>query len=196
MDLLPLLDELQAIARSGLEDAQTPYDRERNERILELVSEYYGKSIELPADEIRERFAEEVGYATAKVGASTTVFNEEGHILLIKRADSKKWGLPAGGVDPNESAKEAAIRETKEETGLDVRITKLLEVYSELPGLHSPHTVAMVSYMDEVIGGKVSTSHESDAVEYWDIEDVPVWHPPAEARKERARNAHKMWTDH
>ena len=193
MDILSLLDELQAIGQGGLEDAESPYDRKRNERILELVSEYYGKSVELPPDEIRERLAEDVGYPTAKVGASTTVFNDNGQILLIKRADSKKWGLPAGAVDPNESAQEAAVRETKEETGLEVEIAKLLNVYSELPSDRNPHTVVMVSYMGEITGGAPRTSHESEAVSYWDIEEVPVWHPPADARIKRARNAHEIW---
>lgn len=194
MNILPLLDELQAIGQSGLEDAESPYDRKRNERILELVSEYYGKSAELPPDEIRERLAEDVGYPTAKVGASTTVFNDEGQILLIKRADSKKWGRPAGAVDPNESAREAAIRETKEETGLEAEITNLIDVYSELPSDRNPHTIVMVSYMGEITGGAPRTSHESEAVSYWDIEEVPVWHPPADARIEQAWDAHDVWS--
>ena len=194
MDILPLLDELQAIGQSGVEDAESPYDKERNERILELVSEYYGKSVDLPPDEIRERLAGDVGYATAKVGASTTVFNDNGEILLIKRADSKKWGLPAGAVDPNESARDAATRETKEETGLEVEITGLIDVYSELPSNRNPHTVVMVSYMGEITGGASRTSHESEAISYWDIEEVPIWHPPADARIERAREAYNIWS--
>ena len=195
MDILPLLDELQAIGQSGLEDADSPYDRQRNKRILELVSEYYGKSADLPPEEIRQRIAEDVGYATAKVGASMTIFNDDGELLLIKRSDSKKWGLPAGGVDPNESVEQAAIRETKEETGLEAKVTELLDVYSELPGSQNPHTIIMVSYIGEVVGGTPRTSHESEAISYWNVDDVPVWHPPADARRQRALDAYEVWSE-
>ena len=85
VDVLPLLDELRVIGQSGLMDADSPYDRERNERLLELASEYYGRTIELPPEEIRERLAADLGYATAKVSAGAAIFDDDGRILLVKR---------------------------------------------------------------------------------------------------------------
>ena len=49
MDILPLLDELRGIARNGLEFAGNEYDRKRYERLMELVSEYYGASLSVPS---------------------------------------------------------------------------------------------------------------------------------------------------
>jgi hypothetical protein len=62
MDIMPLLDELQTIARNGLFYATDPYDRERYERLMQLVTGYYGEAVDLPPVEVRRRFAAELGY--------------------------------------------------------------------------------------------------------------------------------------
>jgi 8-oxo-dGTP pyrophosphatase MutT (NUDIX family) len=192
VDVLPLLDELRVIGQSGLMDADSPYDRERNERLLELASEYYGRTIELPPEEIRERLAADLGYATAKVSAGAAIFDDDGRILLVKRTSDGTWGFPAGGVDPNESASEAAIRETREETGIEARIDELIDVYHGEPGKSGPHSVVHVQYLCERTGGTHQPSHETDAVRYWNIDAVPVWHPDA---RERAIDAHEVWLE-
>ena len=53
-------------------------------------------------------------------------------MLLQKRADSNKWGFPGGAVELGETPQMAAIREVKEETGLDVEVDKLIGIYTEL----------------------------------------------------------------
>ena len=55
---------------------------------------------------------------------------EDGEILLIKRRDFRVWALPGGGVDAGESAAEAAVREAREETGLEIELQHLVGVYS------------------------------------------------------------------
>ena len=192
VDVLPLLDELRVIGQSGLMDADSPYDRKRNERLLELASEYYGRTIELPPEEIRERLAADLGYATAKVSAGAAIFDDDGRILLVKRTSDGTWGFPAGGVDPNESASEAAIRETREETGIEARIDELIDVYHGEPGKSGPHSVVHVQYLCERTGGTHQPSHETDAVRYWNIDAVSVWHPDA---RERAIDAHEVWLE-
>jgi 8-oxo-dGTP diphosphatase len=66
---------------------------------------------------------------------------EDGRIVLVQRSDSGKWGLPGGMVDWGEDIPTAAVRELKEETGLDlVKIRRLVGVYSAPdrdPRLHS-----------------------------------------------------------
>lgn len=180
MNLPALLDELRVIAHNGLEYAEDPhdaYDEERYERILVLVAECYGEALALPPEEVRDRLAGELGHVTAKVAAGSAIFNENGQILLVKRADNGRWGLPAGVVEPNESAEAAAIRETREETGLNVEVHDLVGVYSELPEEYpTPHTVVGVIYRCTVTGGTLRTSHETDALRYWQVEDVPTWH--------------------
>jgi ADP-ribose pyrophosphatase YjhB (NUDIX family) len=64
---------------------------------------------------------------------SVVVTNDAGEILLIKRTDNDYWALPGGTVDIGESLPQAAIRETREETGVDCEITGLSGIYTD-PG--------------------------------------------------------------
>ncbi|GGE16041.1 DNA mismatch repair protein MutT [Marinithermofilum abyssi] len=64
-------------------------------------------------------------------GIAVIIFDEQKRVLLQKRADVGLWGIPSGHVEPGETVEEAAIREVSEETGLNIRITKLIGVYSD-----------------------------------------------------------------
>ncbi|MFB6219233.1 MAG: NUDIX hydrolase N-terminal domain-containing protein [Halobacteriaceae archaeon] len=68
MDALALLDELRAMAQTGLNYADDPYDRARYERILELVETHYGETLDLPPAAVRERLADELGQVTPNGG--------------------------------------------------------------------------------------------------------------------------------
>jgi ADP-ribose pyrophosphatase YjhB (NUDIX family) len=59
------------------------------------------------------------------------VVNDNGDILMIRRSDNDNWALPGGAIDLGESVTQAAIRETKEETGIDCEITGLVGIYSD-----------------------------------------------------------------
>jgi ADP-ribose pyrophosphatase YjhB (NUDIX family) len=59
------------------------------------------------------------------------VVNDNGNILMIRRSDNDNWAVPGGAVDLGESVTQAAIRETKEETGIDCEITGLVGIYSD-----------------------------------------------------------------
>ena len=64
-------------------------------------------------------------------GASALIFNEtRDRILMTQREDNNRWCLPGGGMDPGERAAEACVREVLEETGLEVRVVRLVGVYT------------------------------------------------------------------
>ncbi|RDI69542.1 NUDIX hydrolase N-terminal domain-containing protein [Halopelagius longus] len=200
MDLLPLLDELQIIARNGLTydgDPHDSHDKERYKRILDLVSEGYGQSLDLPTQEIRDRLsADEFGHITPKVGAAAALFDENGQILLVKQPSLKtagngKWVMPGGYVDPGEQPVEAAVRETREETGLKVRPVSLVDGYwIDAPTKDGPHGAVTLLYYCHVVGGDLKACNESQAVRYWSIEEVPSWFTYA---YEGAKDAYEIW---
>lgn len=192
MDILPLLDELQIIARNGLNYAQNPYDRERYERLMDLTTRYYGEALDLPAADVRERLSKELGYVTPKVGADAAIFNEGGEILLVLRADDHRWCLPCGWVEPYESPVEAAVREAREETGLIVKPIQLVDVFYRAAGSYTgTHALIAVVYLCEWIDGDLVLSHEHLDARYWPIEAVSEWHAN---HRDYAVAARVMWS--
>ncbi len=116
--------------------------------------------------------------ARLRPGASAIIFDSSREkVLLTRRSDNGRWCLPGGGMDPGESAEETCVREALEETGLQVRVTKLVGIYT------SPNI--MVEYADggrvqpvsfsfeaEVIGGELSLSDETTEYGYFSVNEL------------------------
>lgn len=105
-----------------------------------------------------------------KVAAGALVVRD-GAMLLNQRDIEPglgKWGLPAGYVDLGERVEEAAIREVKEETGLDVALDGLVGVYTNLE-----RGVVLVIYAASICGGELVAGHETRAVGFFPPDALP-----------------------
>lgn len=177
IDLLHLLDELQAIARTGLLYTENPYDRERYERLLTIALEGYASALALPPSEARARLARDLGYVTAKVGTEAAIFDDEDRILLVKRSDDHCWGLVSGWVDAGESPADTIVREVGEEVGLTATIEALINVFGRQASTQNgPHGAVAILYLCTVAPGEITLSHETLDARYWTIDDVDPWH--------------------
>jgi len=117
---------------------------------------------------------------TAKliVGCSAVIFGASRlKVLLTRRADNGLWCLPGGHMEPGESAKEACIRETLEETGLTVDVIKLIGVYSSPDRViqyEDSNLFQPVSLTFEAVpsGGILVTSSETTAFGYFSLDEI------------------------
>ena len=191
MDVFTLLDQLRIIARNGLNYTRDGYDRERYERLMQLTTQAYAGRLDLPAEALRERFMTELGHITPKVGADAAIFNACGELLLMERADGSGWCLPCGWVEPDESPAEAAVREVREETGLEVVVERLVGVFHRpASAKNGPHAMIAVVHLCRVLRGELTLSHEGLDLRYWPIAAVPVWHA---THAEYAQAAYTLW---
>jgi 8-oxo-dGTP pyrophosphatase MutT (NUDIX family) len=62
---------------------------------------------------------------------AAAVTNAAGEVLLIRRSDNGNWAVPGGAIDLGESLVQAAVRETREETGIDCEVTGLVGIYTD-----------------------------------------------------------------
>ncbi len=92
-------------------------------------------------------------------------------ILLTKRDDFEVWCLPSGGVEDGESLAQAAMRETKEETGTDIELVSLVGVYSRIGALPDVHAVLFTA---TPIGASLQTQPgETIEVRYFPLDQIP-----------------------
>jgi len=112
-------------------------------------------------------------------GVAALVRDDEGRVLLMRRADDGRWGLPAGAIDPGESPAEAVAREVREETGLVVRAARVAGVFGGRGFRHrypngdeAEYTV--VVFDCEVTGGELR-SDDGEALElrYFAPAEIP-----------------------
>jgi 8-oxo-dGTP diphosphatase len=110
--------------------------------------------------------------AKFEIGVSAVVFDEQKRVLLVHRRDMDLWDLPGGGLDSGELPTEGTIRETKEETGLDVEVVRLLII-----GVAQEQLLGFV-YLCHIMGGSMMTTDESDDVRFFAINELPAMLPP------------------
>jgi len=103
--------------------------------------------------------------------------DREGRILLQRRADKNKWGFPGGAMELGESATQTAIREIKEETGLDVEVTKLIGIYTdyydEYPNGDQAQTIAIFLEFAVVGGECINSNEETLELHYFALTEFP-----------------------
>jgi ADP-ribose pyrophosphatase YjhB (NUDIX family) len=189
-----LLDEIRAIATTGLHYAENPFDRERYDQLLDIASQEYAERTGADAPTLRARFLSEVGYQTAKVGADAAVFDASDRILMVHRVDNDKWGLVAGWIDPNEAPEVAVLRELQEEAGLVGQVDQLVGVFFRAArNDEHPHGIVSVVYECSILGGELrAQAHEVKELAWRDIDDVEPdeWHNHHELLARAARDAH------
>lgn len=113
--------------------------------------------------------------------ASAIVTNTEGKILLERRSDNARWGLPSGVMEIGEHIGETIVREVKEETGLDIQVDYLVGIYT------NPHHVIAFSdgevrqqfsicFACTLLGGAIQVSSESFEVDFFSPEEIEQLH--------------------
>ena len=117
-----------------------------------------------------------------KVGAFTVIFDRERKVLRCHRRDFDVWNLPGGGVEENEAPWDAAVREAREEVGVDIEIVRLTGVYWK------PKSSDLIfNFEGRIIGGVPTTSDEADQVGYFPTNALPTNTAPLQV--ERIRDA-------
>ncbi|WKZ47719.1 MAG: NUDIX domain-containing protein [Anaerolineales bacterium] len=112
-----------------------------------------------------------------RLGTSAIIFDENKRVLLTRRTDNGQWCLPGGAMDSGETAAEACEREVLEETGLHVRVKRLVGVYSDpnrlviYPDGNKAFIVAL-SLEAEIVGGELGLSAETTEAEFFSLAEM------------------------
>lgn len=165
--------ELQSIAQAGLFYGKDKFDLERYERIREISAEMLAYKTDIPLEKVRDIFCCETGYQTPKLDTRAALF-EDGKILLVRENDGK-WSLPGGWVDVDLSVMENALKEVKEEAGLDADLDFVIAVQDRdkhnLPVY--AYKICKVFVMCTKKGGSFAANSETVGSGYFGLDELP-----------------------
>ena len=164
---------LQSIAQAGLFYGKDPYDLERYENIRNIAAEMMSEQTDIPLEKVKDLFCNETGYQTPKLDVRAAIFSGE-KILLVKEANGT-WSLPGGWVDADTSVRESAIKEVKEEAGLDVTVEQVIAVQDRdkhnLP--RYAYKICKVFVLCSVVGGAFCPNVETTESRYFGLSQLP-----------------------
>ncbi len=113
-------------------------------------------------------------------GVAAIILDAKGQILLQRRSDNGRWGLPGGSVEIGESVRDAIVREVREETGLTVEVDRLVGVYSDpkfqivrYPDGNVVHYVSTL-YACRILAGTLQTCDETLDLKFFDPARLPA----------------------
>jgi 8-oxo-dGTP diphosphatase len=100
------------------------------------------------------------------VSAAAIVLNDKNELLLIK-GPRRGWEMPGGQVEEGESLTDAVIRETKEESGIDIEVVKFCGIFQNVES-----SICNTLFLGKPIGGELTTSPESLEVGFFTLEEA------------------------
>ena len=119
------------------------------------------------------------------VGSGTLIINSDDEVLLIKRTDNNKWGIPGGSCELGETFEEAAVREAYEETGLIINKLSLFSIFSGMdmhhiyPNGDEVYNAVCIFISTNFTGDISADGHESSDVRFFKLKNLPEdLHPP------------------
>ena len=109
-------------------------------------------------------------YLDTKVAAFVLVYDGR-RLLMVKRGVEpamSRWAFPSGYVDRGEVVERAAVREVKEETGLDIELDRFVGIYS-LEG----NPVILAVYSAHTTGGRMQAGHDAQEAAWFAVDELP-----------------------
>jgi ADP-ribose pyrophosphatase YjhB (NUDIX family) len=172
--VLDLSRRLLALSQTGLHFSAEEYDRERYREIGDIAARLLELQADVRADEVRQAWFVEDGYATPKMDVRGAMFRD-GRVLLVRERADARWTIPGGWADVNDTPSSAVLKEIEQESGFTARILKLAAVYDR-----NKHNVPpslfhswKVFFVCEITGGEARTSYETTAVEFFPLDGLP-----------------------
>lgn len=171
-DINGLYQKLNAIAQTGLTFSKDVFDTERYESLRHIATELMASRFDIDPETLHH--VTESGYATPKTDVRAFILRD-GKLLMVREAEDGLWSLPGGWADVGDTPSTAVCREVAEETGLQVKATKLLGVWDRNLHGHPPlpwHVYKLI-FLCEETGGSLAINHETTSLGFFDINELP-----------------------
>ncbi|GLV53821.1 hypothetical protein KDH_06720 [Dictyobacter sp. S3.2.2.5] len=190
-------DILRGQAVHGLHYAANIYEKERYQKILDVAQEMFACATGQTLEGIDPLKSVLFTRASPIPSADAAVIDDDGRILLIRRADNGLWAMPGGGIDIGETPAQAAVREALEETGVSSEPVALVGIHdSRFCGTVYPLQLYQMNILCRPLLDVPAVSPPTFAHEVLDIQWFPEHALPAEidpGHRGRIPEAFRVW---
>jgi 8-oxo-dGTP pyrophosphatase MutT (NUDIX family) len=189
-------DKLRDLSAMGLHFADNIYDRDRYREVQDIAMGMLALVTDKSLDQLEPLRVPIFSRPTPLVGGDAAVIDDGGQILLIQRADNRRWAMPGGALEVGETPIEGVLREVYEETGVRCQAEALVGVFdSRLCALETPFHAYLLTFLCRPVagGGQQAPSHDIEVLDVrWFGEDaLPEDIHPGNVL--RIREAYRIW---
>jgi ADP-ribose pyrophosphatase YjhB (NUDIX family) len=165
--------EIQALAQTSYHFSENDFQRQRNQRLMEIAAEIINEHSSLKMVTLTNAFNAQVGYATPHIDVRGAVFRE-GQLLMVRESQDGGWTMPGGWADVGDVPSEAAEREVWEEAGFRVKARKVVGVYdaNRTGPLEVFHAFKIV-FLCDILSGEATPSNETTEVKFYAENEIP-----------------------
>jgi ADP-ribose pyrophosphatase YjhB (NUDIX family) len=172
--LLEIAKKIQSIAQIGLTYANSMYDQERYAELRKISFTMMSLIGNTPVEKIHGLFEHEKGYQTPKVDVRSLIFRDEA-ILMVQEKMDNCWTPPGGFADIGLTPYEIAMKECKEESGLEVEPIRLIAVLDKNRHNHppSPWDIYKLFILCKETGGSLQAGSETLDARFFKLNELP-----------------------
>ncbi len=174
-ELITLAQRIRALSQTALSYSTNEYEIDRSNELIEISNRIVSIVSGTKEEEINACYHPVKEYVTPKVDIRAVVFNDKNEILLVKEKADGRWALPGGWSDVGYTPKEVVIKETKEETGFDIRVLRLLAVFDKRCFNHPASSLYIYKFcfLCEVTGGNDELTFDILDKGYFPLNNLP-----------------------
>lgn len=174
-ELLKNYRRVLALAEAGLYYGQDAFDKERYQELKSIALELINNVCDEPIETLGRLLTKEDGYPTPKIDVRAYIKHER-KILLVEDTNTKEWSLPGGYAEIGLSPSDNISKEVLEETGMNVRVNKLLAVFDtnkreDIPQLFQYYKLV---FDCEIISGSFQKNLETSHIGFFNLENLPI----------------------
>jgi len=183
-EMLQLVKQVQALAENGLHYSENDYDLDRYQNLEEISIRMLSLITGLQSETIELATPERNGYRTPKVDVRAVIFNDRNEILMVRERVDGRWSLPGGWCDVGYTPRETAEKETLEEAGIQVKVSRLLAVFDKKCHKHPEDLFyAYKIFLEcETENYEISTGMETLDVDFFGQDELPELSTPRNTR--------------
>ncbi len=174
--LARLLELILSTAQAGLAFSKDRFDIGRFRALQHAVAEFIASDQGVAYERVENWIALDSHYPTPKLDVRALILDSQQRVLLVREASDSRWTLPGGWCDVNESPADAVVRETQEESGLEVRAIRLLALLDKHKHPHPPqlpHALKAFFFCHVTGGSFQQQTDETSAAEYFPVDALP-----------------------